>query len=77
MKLLKDRVCVITGSTKGIGLAIAKLFSREGAWVVINGRDEKRCNEITGRIKKEGGKSLGIPADISVRREVQFLFQTV
>ncbi len=39
---LKHKTAIITGSTKGIGLCAAQRFLREGAKVVINGRDEKR-----------------------------------
>ena len=39
---LRDRVCVVTGSTGGIGLATARLLADEGAKVVVTGRDPKR-----------------------------------
>src|SRR3990167_8209311 len=39
---LKHKTAIITGSTKGIGLCVARRFLRDGAKVVINGRDEKR-----------------------------------
>lgn len=75
MKLLEDKVCVVTGSTKGIGLAIAKLFSREGGKVVINGRHAEQCRRIANEISKPGDKAVGIPSDVSVQREVKSLFR--
>ena len=77
MKLLKDKICVVTGSTKGIGLAIARLFSKEGAWVVINGRNAEQCKHIAEEISRAGGKAIGISANVGVSRQVKSLFQKV
>jgi NAD(P)-dependent dehydrogenase (short-subunit alcohol dehydrogenase family) len=66
LKLEKKRA-VVTGSTAGIGLAIATSLVREGASVVISGRTKKRVDEAIARIKKTGGKGRvrGVPADLS------------
>jgi 3-oxoacyl-[acyl-carrier protein] reductase len=58
---LRDRVCVVTGSTAGIGLETARLLAEEGARVVVNGRDAKAVE----RTKNEIGAALGVPADLS------------
>ena len=58
---LSDRVCVITGSTAGIGLATAKLLAAEGARVVVCGRDSARLEEARERV----GASLGVVADLA------------
>jgi NAD(P)-dependent dehydrogenase (short-subunit alcohol dehydrogenase family) len=42
---LRDRVCVVTGSTAGIGLATARMLAAEGARVVVTGRDSQRVEE--------------------------------
>ena len=44
-KKLQGKVAVITGGTEGIGLATAKLFAKEGAYVFITGRRQKELNE--------------------------------
>ena len=51
---LADRVCLITGSTAGIGLATARLLGEEGAKVVVTGRDEARTNKA----KQDTGAAL-------------------
>jgi NAD(P)-dependent dehydrogenase (short-subunit alcohol dehydrogenase family) len=56
---LRDRVCVITGSTGGIGLATARLLAQEGARVVVCGRDRARVE----RARRDSGAALGVVAD--------------
>ena len=57
---VKDSVCVITGSTAGIGLATARLLAEEGARVVVNGRGE----DGVVRARDEVGAALGVAADM-------------
>jgi len=58
---LRDRVCLVTGSTSGIGLETAKLLSAEGARVAVTGRDPERVE----RAKAESGAALGLAADLA------------
>jgi 3-oxoacyl-[acyl-carrier protein] reductase len=58
---LKDRVCVVTGSTTGIGLETARLLVAEGAQVVVNGRDPARVEEA----RVETGAALGVACDLA------------
>ena len=63
-----ERVAVVTGSSKGIGKAIAKQFANAGYSVVINTRNEeelKRAAEDISRSIKDGGKVISIPGDVS------------
>lgn len=55
MERLKDKVAVVTGSTSGIGIAIAKLYAKEGAKVIVCGRRKERGEEVVEEIRKEGG----------------------
>jgi 3-oxoacyl-[acyl-carrier protein] reductase len=66
----------VTGSSRGIGKAIAKLFAHEGARVVVNySKSEKEALAVVDEIKREGGKAIHLQADVSksddVRRMVQ------
>jgi 3-oxoacyl-[acyl-carrier protein] reductase len=58
---LRDRVCVVTGSTGGIGLATAKVLADEGARVVVTGRDRERAE----RARAESGAALALAADLA------------
>jgi 3-oxoacyl-[acyl-carrier protein] reductase len=58
---LRDRVCLITGSTGGIGLATARLLAAEGARVVVTGRNAERVESA----RSETGAALGLVADFS------------
>lgn len=58
---LSDRVCVITGSTGGIGLETARLLVEEGAIVVISGRDSERVEEA----RSKTGAALGVTCDLA------------
>jgi 3-oxoacyl-[acyl-carrier protein] reductase len=57
---LRDRVCVVTGSTGGIGLATARMLAEEGARVVVCGRDSAGVE----RAREETGAALGVVADL-------------
>src|SRR5262245_54628689 len=63
--LLRDRVALITGSSRGIGAAIAKLFARQGALVVVNGRDEAALAAVRAEIGGAGGRAIQIAADVT------------
>src|SRR6266508_4299473 len=58
---LRDRVCLVTGSTSGIGLETARLLAGEGARVVVTGRDQGRVE----RAEREVGAALGVACDLS------------
>lgn len=59
---LENKTALVTGSTKGIGFAIARALAAEGANVILNGRSEASAREAA---KKAGGRARGIAADIS------------
>ncbi len=61
---LEGKVALITGGTSGIGEATATLFAREGASVVITGRNEERGQAVADKIMKHGGKAIFIPSDV-------------
>lgn len=67
---LAGRVAVVTGSSMGIGEAIAAAFLREGARVVVNSRDQKRADDAAARLAKGGAETLALAADVSTRAGV-------
>jgi NAD(P)-dependent dehydrogenase (short-subunit alcohol dehydrogenase family) len=72
---IKNKIALVTGSTAGIGFAIAKALANEGANVFINGRTTNRVNLALERLKKETGNPRieGIVADFSDKDEVRQL----
>lgn len=74
MKTLEGKIAVITGGSSGIGLATAKRFVEEGAYVVITGRREKELNEAVGIIGKNVTTVVG---DVSRLEDLDLLYAVV
>jgi len=65
MKLLENKVAVITGAGSGIGKAMSLLYAAEGAKIVVSDIDEKGGNETVSQIKTKGGEAFFVKADTS------------
>jgi NAD(P)-dependent dehydrogenase (short-subunit alcohol dehydrogenase family) len=75
---LKDKVAIVTGATKGIGVAVAKEFAIEGAKVVATGRTVDLGDKVVDEIKAEGGDAIFVKCDVSQKAQVDDLVaQTV
>ncbi len=61
---LEGKVAIITGSSKGIGKAIAKGLAENGAQVVISSRNQEACDEVVKEFTSEGLKAIGIACHI-------------
>lgn len=74
---LKGKTAFVSGSTQGIGFAIARQLLQEGAGVIINGRTAERVNQTVEKLSQQvpGASVLGIAADFSKADEVQHLIQ--
>ena len=75
---LKNKIALITGSTKGIGRAIAETLAKEGAEVIINGRSEKSVEDALCEINKhvQNAKVSGIVCDFSQPEEIERLIES-
>jgi NAD(P)-dependent dehydrogenase (short-subunit alcohol dehydrogenase family) len=71
---LNGKVAVITRGTTGIGLAAAKLFVREGAYVFITGRRQQELDEA---VKAIGSNVTGVQGDVSKLADLDRLYETV
>jgi NADP-dependent 3-hydroxy acid dehydrogenase YdfG len=64
MRSLQSKVAIVTGASSGIGHATARLFAREGARLVLSGRDEIRLEALARAIRDEGGKAVTVVGDL-------------
>lgn len=75
MLLLKDKVALITGGSKGIGRATANLYAEEGAKVVINARSQDVLEQASAQIRAMGGECIGVAGDLSAPCTSELLYQ--
>ncbi len=71
MDRLKDKIALVTGSSRGIGAAIAALFAREGAKVALHGRDVHALSEVLADIVQAGGQAIDVTADVTKFGEIE------
>jgi len=72
---MKDRVCVVTGATSGIGRAAASELARRGARVAVHGRSREKCERTVAEIKTESGSDRveAFVADLNSQEQVRAL----
>ena len=71
MNALRDRVALVTGSSRGIGAAIAKLFAASGAKVAVHGRDRTALSTVHAEITREGGRAIQVVGDVTKLAEIE------
>jgi 3-oxoacyl-[acyl-carrier protein] reductase len=74
---LKNKVALVTGSSRGIGAAIARRFAAAGAKVVLHGRDERALTAVRQAIVNAGGQAIQAQADVTKLAELEALRQRV
>ncbi len=70
---LSGRAAIITGSSKGIGKAIARALGQQGATVVISSRKQEACDEVVAEFADEGIKALGVACHMGDPDQIQQL----
>ena len=68
---LTGRVAIVTGGTRGIGRAIARVLATDGASVALTGRDAGRVAEAVRALEERGGQVLGLVAELGRGEDVQ------
>jgi NAD(P)-dependent dehydrogenase (short-subunit alcohol dehydrogenase family) len=74
---LQDQRALVTGATSGIGQAIARQLARQGAEVLVHGRDADRGSATVAGITASGGKAQFMPADLSDPSDLQRLVEDI
>src|SRR5438445_12267726 len=73
VKRLAGKIAIVTGSSSGIGKAIALTFGKEGAALVIAARRKDLCEKTVAQIRKEGGDAMAIQTDVTDEAQVERL----
>lgn len=77
MNELEGRIALVTGSSRGIGAAIAMLFAAEGATVVVHGRDRDAAESVAATIDDSGGRAITEFADLAHADEVEAMRRSI
>jgi len=74
---LRHKVALVTGSSRGIGAAIARAFAAHGAKVALTGRDEAALSAVRESIASQGGMVMQVPADVTQFDQIEKARETV
>ncbi|WP_240421312.1 SDR family NAD(P)-dependent oxidoreductase [Paenibacillus periandrae] len=70
---LSGKVALITGASRGIGLAVAEQMARHGAVVVLSSNDEQECRSAQESLRNQGYEAYAIPCDVSSKPQLETL----
>lgn len=76
LKRFENKVVVVTGGSRGIGLAIAERFAQEGAKVCVSA-NEKSVHDAAARLRESGFDALSVETDVTDKAQVVALYEEV
>jgi 3-oxoacyl-[acyl-carrier protein] reductase len=74
---LKGHIALVTGSSRGIGAAIAAAFARQGAAVAVHGRDKDAVMAVVNAIGDDGGHAIGVTGDVTSFDDIEAMRQQI
>lgn len=76
--LLEEKVALVTGSSRGVGAGIARLFAKEAAYVYVNYfKSKDKATALVKEIESEGGRATAIYGDVTSMKDVQCIIDTI
>ena len=75
--LLENKICLITGASKGIGKAICILFAENGARIVATGRDIDSLNTLINDLPSFSGSHLAFQMDVTSEKDINYVFNVL
>jgi 3-oxoacyl-[acyl-carrier protein] reductase len=77
MNTLQGRVALVTGSSRGIGAAIAVALARQGAAIAVHGRDKDAVTTVVTGIRDDGGRAVGVTGDVTSLAAIEAMRQQI
>jgi short-subunit dehydrogenase len=75
-RALQDKLVVLTGASRGIGVAIAEDLAAAGAHLILSARNEEKLNAVAHRVRELGGQATVVPCDVSAAADLERLAST-
>jgi len=75
--ILREKVCVVTGATNGLGRGISKAFMAEGARLAVSDYSFASVNNLVKKLKKQGANVIGVSADLTEAEQCENMFETI
>jgi 3-oxoacyl-[acyl-carrier protein] reductase len=75
--MLSGRIALVTGSSRGIGEAIARELARQGASVAVHGRDQATTNQVAAAIRDDGATAIAVSGDVTNADDLDAIRQAI